>query len=130
VVLRLPFIGRSLQGAYDVTKIAGALSLAAALPYTTACKGHVAIDFFSQRLKRRGRLILDTSIHLTGMALFAFLAWRAVVYGVEMLRSGQVSQTVQWPVFWLPWAIGFCCAVVVLVLAHNLTHPGREMIKP
>jgi TRAP-type C4-dicarboxylate transport system permease small subunit len=130
VILRLPFIGRSLVGAYDITRIAGALSLAAALPYTTACKGHVAIDFFSQRLKPRGRLILDTLIRLSGMALFAFLTWRTVLYGVEMLRSGQVSQTLQWPLFWLPWAIGFCCSVVVLVLGHNLLHPDQEMIKP
>jgi TRAP-type C4-dicarboxylate transport system permease small subunit len=130
VILRLPFIGRSLVGAYDITKIAGALSLAAALPYTTACKGHIAINYFSQKLRPQGRLILDSVIHLMGMALFAFLAWRAVLYGVEMYRSGQVSQTLQWPVFWLPWAIGFCCGVVVLVLGHNLLHPDQEVIQP
>jgi TRAP-type C4-dicarboxylate transport system permease small subunit len=130
VVLRLPFIGKGMIGAYDIIKIGGALCLAAALPYTTACKGHVAINFFAQRLKRRGRLILNTCTHLTGIALFSFLAWRTVLYGTEMLRNGQVSQTLQWPVFWLPWAIGFCCAVVALVLAHGLLHPDREMIKP
>jgi hypothetical protein len=53
-----------------------------------------------------------------------------VLYGTEMLRNGQVSQTLQWPVFWLPWAIGFCCAAVALVLAYGLFHPDREVIKP
>ena len=42
VVLRVFRI--SLKGAYDITTIAGALTVAAALPYTTAIKGHVAIE--------------------------------------------------------------------------------------
>lgn len=128
VVLRLPFLGRSLTGAYDITRIAGALSLAAALPYTTACKGHIAIEYFAQKLGPRGRRVLDLAVDLLGMVLFAFLAWRTVLYGTEMYRTGQVSQTLQCPIFWVPWAIGFCCGVVVLVLGHHLLHPDREVV--
>lgn len=130
IVLRLPFIGRSLTGAYDIAKIAGALSLAAALPYTAACKGHIAIDYFAQKLRPRGRRILGIVIDLLGMVLFAFLTWRTSIYGVEMYRNSQVSQTLQWPLFWLPWAIGFSCGVVVLVLGHHLMHPDQEVVRP
>jgi len=130
VILRLKWINRPFVGAYDIVKIAGALSLATALPYTTAVKGHVAIEYFFHKLNRCGRIVLDTLIRLLGMALFAFFAWRSVVYGLNLHRNGQVSQTLQLPVFWVPFVIGFCCAVVVLVIGHNLIHPGREMIKP
>jgi TRAP-type C4-dicarboxylate transport system permease small subunit len=130
VVLRLKWINRPFVGAYDLVKIAGALSLAAALPYTTAVKGHVAIEYFFHKFNRRGRIVIDTVLRLLGMALFAFFAWRSVAYGFDLHRNGQVSQTLQLPVFWVPFVIGFCCAVVVLVIGHNLIHPGREMIKP
>jgi TRAP-type C4-dicarboxylate transport system permease small subunit len=134
VVLRITWIKQridlSFAGAYDIVKIAGALSLAAALPYTTAVKGHVAIEYFFHKFNRSGRLILDTVIRLLGMELFAFFAWRSVLYGLAFLRSGQGSLTLQLPIFWVPWFIAFCCGVVVLVIAYNLTHPGREMIKP
>ena len=130
VVLRLKWINRPFVGAYDLVKIAGALSLAAALPYTTAVKGHVAIEYFFHKFNRRGRIVLDTLLRLLAMALFAFFAWRSVAYGFDLHRNGQVSQTLQFPVFWVPFVIGFCCAVVVLVIGHNLIHPGREMIKP
>jgi len=130
VVLRLKWINRPFVGAYDLVKIAGALSLAAALPYTTAVKGHVAIEYFFHKFNRRGRIGLDTLLRLLAMALFAFFAWRSVAYGFDLHRIGQVSQTLQFPVFWVPFVIGFCCAVVVLVIGHNLIHPGREMIKP
>jgi hypothetical protein len=53
-----------------------------------------------------------------------------VFYGLDFQRTGQVSETLQLPVFWVPHVIGFCCAIVVLVIGYNLVHPGREMIKP
>jgi len=130
VILRLPWINRSLLGAYDIVKITGALTLAATLPYTTAVKGHVAIEYFFHKFNRRGRIVVDTIIRLMGMTLFAFLSWRSVIYGLDLYRIGQVSQTLQLPVFWIPYVIGFCCAIVVLVIGHNLIHPGKEMIKP
>ena len=130
VILRLPGINRSLFGAYDIVKITGALTLAATLPYTTAVKGHVAIEYFFHKLNRRGRIVVDTIIRLMGMTLFAFLSWRSFIYGLDLYRTGQVSQTLQLPVFWIPYVIGFCCGIVVLVIGHNLLHPGQEMIKP
>jgi len=90
----------------------------------------VAIEYFFHKFNRRGRIVIDTVLRLLGMALFVFFAWRSVAYGFDLHRNGQVSQTLQLPVFWLPFVIGFCCAVVVLVIGHNLIHPGREMIKP
>jgi len=130
VILRLPGINRSLFGAYDIVKITGALTLAATLPYTTAVKGHVAIEYFFHKLNRRGRIVVDTIIRLMGMTLFAFLSLRSFIYGLNLYRIGQVSQTLQLPVFWIPYVIGFCCGIVVLVIGYNLIHPGQEMIKP
>lgn len=128
VVLR--WFGRPLIGAYDIVKIAGAIALATALPYTTSVKGHVAIEYFFHKLNRTGRVIVDTLVRLLGIVLFGFLGWRCFLYGGEMQRSGQVMQTLQLPIFWLPWVIGVCCVVVMLVIVYNLLHPNKEMIKP
>lgn len=120
-----PFIG-----AYDIVEIAGAIAVAAALPYTTALKGHVAIEFFYHKLGRRGRLFLDVFLRLLSMTLFSFAAWQFVMYGNSIRANNQVSQTLKLPIFWLPWLIAFCLAVMVLVILHNMLHPGKEMIKP
>ena len=128
VVLR--YFNHPVKGAYDIVKIAGAITLASALPYTTAVKGHVAIEYFFHKLNRTGRVMLDSVIRLLGMGLFAFLSWRSFVYGLQLRQNGQVAQTLELPIFWVPWIIGFCCLVVLLVIGYNLIHPGREMIKP
>jgi len=130
VVLRLPLINRPFMGAYDIVRIAGAVALAAALPYTTAVKGHVAIEFFFHKLNRSSRLVVDSVMRLLSMALFAFLGWHSILFGLELHRTKQVSQTLNLPIFWLPMVIGCCCFVVVLVVTHHLVYPNREVIKP
>lgn len=134
VILRLKWVhavtGFTLVGVFDVVRITGAITLAAALPYTTAVKGHVAIEYFFHRLNRTSRLVVDSLMRLLSMGLFAFLGWRSIVYGFDLRRVGQVTQTLEWPIFWLPWFIGVCCFVVVLVITFHLLCPKKELIKP
>lgn len=123
-------LGQPLHGAYDMVRLASVVTIACALPYTTAVKGHVAIEYFFLKLRRPGRLVVDTLARLAAIALFAVLARQCVAYGQRLRQSGEMMPTLSVPVFWVPYLIAFCCAVVVLVIFHNLTHPGREMIKP
>lgn len=128
VVLRL--FRLSLTGAYDIVKIAAAITIAAALPYTTAIKGHVAIEYFFHKLGRRGRIVVDALMRLAGMALFSLLAWGCVDYGHSLRTRGEVSMTLQLPIFWVPYVLAVSCGLVVLIKAYHLAHPGKPMIKP
>jgi TRAP-type C4-dicarboxylate transport system permease small subunit len=130
VILRHPWVGHPVVGAYDIVKIGGAISLAAALPYTTAVKGHVAIDFLVRTLGPAGRWVLSSLISLMSIGLFAFFAVQSVRYGLYFHTVGQVSQTSEIPIFWVPCVIGGCCVVVVLVLVHGLVCPKRELARP
>ena len=122
--------GSALTGSFDIVRMAGLVAIAGALPYTTAVKGHVAIEFFFQKLNRPGRILVDTVCRLLVIILLAGFAWQSVIYGSALHRSGEVSLTLKAPVFWLAYVIAFSCAVTVLVKIHNLLHPGREMIRP
>jgi len=122
--------GHPLKGAYDVIEILGAVTIAGGLPYTTGCKGHVAIEFFFQRLSRRGRIVVDTFVRMITIPMFSFLTWRFVLYGVDLKASGQGTSTMGWPIFWLPWWMALCCGVMILVILYHLTHPGKELMKP
>jgi TRAP-type C4-dicarboxylate transport system permease small subunit len=128
VILRKP--GRPLPGAYDMVKIAAGLTIACGLPYTTAVKGHVAVEYFFHKLGRRGRIVTDTVLRLLIMALFSLFAWQLAQYGAGRRRSGEVSMTLQLPVFWVPHVMAFSCAVVVLVTLNHLFHPGKALLKP
>lgn len=122
--------GRPIVGSYDLVRICGALTIACALPYTTAVKGHIAIEYFFHKLPPLGRIAVDTLTRLLGIALFGLLASRSALYGRQLYEAGETSQTLALPVFWIPYVIAVCCALVMLVILHHLLHPGRPMVAP
>jgi TRAP-type C4-dicarboxylate transport system permease small subunit len=121
---------RPITGALDIVKFCLVLALAGSLPYTTAVKGHVAIEYFFLKLRRPARIVMDTLMRLLAMGLFALLSWDSMRGGIALRRTGDGTATLQIPLFWFSHVIAVSCAVVVLVILYNLTHPGREMIKP
>ena len=123
-------LGSPLPGALDIVTLSGLICISCALPYTTAVKGHVAIEYFFHKLSRRGRIVIDTSWRLLAIVLFAFLCRRCVLYGNSMYNSGEVTLTLKVPMFWTLYVLAFSCGVVTLVIVHNMLHPNREMIKP
>jgi TRAP-type C4-dicarboxylate transport system permease small subunit len=122
--------GPSLPGAYDIVKVLSAVMIACCLPYTTAVKGHVAVEFFFHMLSHRKRIAVDTVVRIVGIALFGCLAWYSCVYGAMLYRSGVVTDTLQIPLFWLPYILAFSCGVVTLIKVYNMLHPGRLLIEP
>ncbi len=129
VVLRL--FGTGLKGGVDIIGLAAGVTMAAALPYTTACKGHVAIEYFFQKLGRLGRTVVDAVTRLCVIALFGFLTVECFKYGSAMRQPPrQVTPTLEVPEFWVPYVLAVSTAVVCLVAFYHLFHPGRELIKP
>jgi len=122
--------GRPVTGSYDIVQMLGLIAIAGALPYTTAVKGHVAVEYFFNKLPRVGRTLIDTLMRLLMIALFALLAQQSVNYAWRLQASGEVSATLQWPVFWMPLVLAFCSGASALVVLHNLFHPGKVMISP
>ena len=121
--------GAPVKGAYDVVRVAGAVTIACALPVTTAMKGHVAIEYFFQRLNRGWRLAVDSVMRLVMIGGFLFAAYGSVMYGLRFLRNGQVTDTIAMPIFWVPWLMAVSFGVTALVVVFHLVYPGRELVR-
>ncbi len=127
IIMRLA--GCSRAGAYDLVRLAGGVTLAAALPLTTALKGHVAIEYFFNKLRRRGRLVVDIMMRLLQIVIFVVAAHASLQYGQRLRSSGEVTPTLQLPTFWLAWVVAGCCALTALVTLYQLLHPRRKMLR-
>lgn len=128
VILRR--VWEPITGANDLVGVLAVMVLAGAMPYTTASRGHVAVEFFAAKLGTRAHSALGFLVHLLGAALFAILCWYSMLYGRSLLKIGQVTLTLQLPVFWLPWVMGFSFGVVAMVLMHELVRPRQVLVKP
>ena len=88
VIARIFNVG--IVGAYDIVRVAGVVAIGSGLPYVTAVKGHIAIEFFYQNLNRHGRIAVDTLFRLAALTLFGFLVYKNIDYGLSLHASGEV----------------------------------------
>jgi len=123
-VLRVP-----TRGAYDLIKLCGAVTVSCAVPLTTAMKGHVSIEYFFHKLGRRGRVVVDSLMRSLMFAGFVCAAWSSFGYGLRFLKNGEVTSTVEIPVFWVPLLMSFAFAVTSLVVLFHMFYPGRELVQ-
>ncbi len=101
-----------------------------ALPLTKAVKGHIAIEYFFQKMGSRGRRVTDTVMRLVLLALFALLTWQFTLQGLNFLNSGEVTATLHMPMFWVPWLVAAACLATAGVTLWHLLHPGRSLVRP
>ncbi len=127
VALRLA--GHPVKGAYDIVRITGAVTVACALPLTTAVKGHVAIEYFFRKLNRVSRLAVDSCMRLVMICCFLLAAYECAGYGWRFLRNGQVTDTIEMPIFWVPWLMSAAFGLTAVIVVFHLVYPGREIIR-
>ncbi len=128
VFLRL--FNTGITGAYDLVRACGALSVACGLPYLTAVKGHIAIEFFYHKSGRTGRFLMDTIIRTSSLLIFGLLSFYTFRHGIALFDKGEVFPNLGLPVFWIPIVISFNSALMIIVFLYHMIHPGKEYIKP
>ncbi len=122
--------GHPLKGSYDIVRLLSLVTLSCALPYTTAVKGHVAVEFFFNKLPAPARLAVDSVMRLLTIGLFVLLAVQGVRYGQSLRASGEVMLTLGWPIHWASFVMAFGCAVSALVVLQHLLHPRKVFMAP
>ncbi len=128
VILRIFNIG--ITGAYDMVRACGAVAVACALPYLTAVKGHIAIEYFYHKCERSGRIVLDSFFRISSLIIFGILAVQTFRHGLSLAQTGEVFPNIGMPVFWIPLLISLNCILMMTVFFYHLIHPGKEFIKP
>lgn len=122
--------GMPVKGAYDWVRVLGAVAMGCALPLTKAVKGHIAIEYFFQKMGSRGRVVTDAVMRVILLLIFVLLTTRFVRQGIQFRESGETTMTLHMPMFWVSWLIAAGCALTVLVTAWHLLHPGRSLMRP
>jgi len=123
---------KPIAGLNDIIKILGCISMGFALPYVTACKGHIAIEYFFQKLWHTGRLVVDTIVRSAAIIFFIIIAYWSFVKGTKIYSTHECFSTLfsgHIPIFWLYYIIGISTAITALTILHNLIHPRKELIR-
>jgi TRAP-type C4-dicarboxylate transport system permease small subunit len=114
VTMRL--FGAPIPGAYEMVGFLGAVIVSFALAYTSLQRGHVAVELLFEKLPPRAQCFVEAGGNLIGAALFGLMAWQSLTYGTDLRHSGEVSLTLQMPIYPFVYGIALGSGILALVL--------------
>lgn len=105
----LRMMDEPFTGAAEVAGWLSAVTIAFGLGYTQVNRGYVEIDALVDRLPQSFQKPLRLAILFISMIFFALVSWQIAVYGFNVMRNGNLSETL-----WIPFypliillAVGF-----------------------
>ncbi len=119
VILRT--LKRPIVGTYELVGLLGALVVGFAIPQTSRLQGHVLMDFVTGRLPAGVQRFLQVITRILAMGLFIIIGWNMVGLGNDFRRVGEVTPTLQLPIYPVAYGIALCCLVECLVLFADMT---------
>ena len=117
VVLRL--FNKPIPGTYELVGFLGTVIVAFALAFTSMEKGHIAVEILVNKLPQRVQYVIEAFTNLVSVLLFGLIACQAAIYAMDIKKSGEVSLTLQMPVYPFIFGIAVGCALLCLLLIND-----------
>lgn len=114
VILRA--FGRPIIGTYEMVAFTGGVVIGFAMPITSWVRGQIFVDFFYQKFDQTWQNVFNVATRIASFILFLFIGWNLMVLATDMVKSGEVSLTLQLPFYPIAYGIGLACFVQCLVL--------------
>lgn len=107
--------GDSIVGAFELTGVAAGAAIALFMPLCQVRRGNIIVDFFTASLPDRVNDKFDRAGALLLALLFAVLAWRSTLGGINVWESNSETQIMGFPE-WVVYAFmvpGFALTAVI-----------------
>jgi TRAP-type C4-dicarboxylate transport system permease small subunit len=121
------FLGSPISGTYDYVSILTSVAIGLALAHCAVQKGHIAVDFFVEKLSAPVQKIIDTITGLLSVVFLLIASWQLVLYGEGMRITGQTSPSAMIPYYPFVYLVAlgvFMLAIVILLQVCNLMRKG------
>ena len=119
-----------VRGTFELMGYGGAVVTAFALAYTQIHRGHIAVDILVLGFSKRVRRVLNAVNRLILMAFFAVVTWQMAKYAKTLLKSGELTETLQIVYYPFTYAVALGCLVLALVFLtdffRSLFHREKE----
>ena len=114
------WVGFPLAGAYEVIGLLGTVSVSMALGYTAIERSHIAVNYILEFFPLPVQRAVECFDYVVCALLFALASWQSAVYAQDMKQFGEVSLTLQIPLYPFIYGISIGCGVLFLVLAIRI----------
>ncbi len=122
-------IGVSIVGAFELTGVAAGAAIALFMPLCQLRRGNIIVDFFTAKLPESVNDKLDRfGAFLLGV-IFALLAWRSTLGGINVWEANSETQIMGFPE-WVVYAFMVPAFALTALIALRQTLLGFGGMKP
>ena len=118
VVLRI--FKKPITGTYEMVGLLGAIVIGFGIPITSWIRGHIFVDFLTQKFPQGRRDVINIFTRLLGIGLFFIAGWNLIIVGMDLYSTGEVSLTRQLPFYPIAYGLAVSCFVQCLVLICDI----------
>ena len=113
-------VWRPISGTFELMGYFGAIVAAFALGYTQMMRGHIAVDILTRIFPPRAKTALGAFNNLVCMMFFSIASWQIVKLATNLMRTGEVTETLR--IIYYPFCYGVAlgCAALSLMLLIDL----------
>ncbi|CAN2040437.1 TRAP transporter small permease [Candidatus Magnetomoraceae bacterium gMMP-15] len=105
-----------IPGTYEIVGLLGAVFVSFSLAHTSMERGHIAVNFLVEKFSKKIQKIIDGINSLICSVLFALITWQSVIYAQSLKEAGEVSLTLQIPIYPFIYGISIGCGMLSIVL--------------
>jgi len=113
-------LGHPIVGAMEIISFGGAVVVGFAIPYASWKRVHVYVDLIVNKLNPGKKMALNAITRCMGMALFIFIGVNFIVYGLDLIRTGEVSASFRLPYYPIAFGLSLSCFLESITLFADL----------
>ncbi len=114
VLMRL--FWRPIVGSIEIISFCGAIVVGFSLPYSSWKKVHVIVDILLVKLSPAWKIALQGVTKGIGILLFLFIGINFIIYGLDLIRTGEVSGGLRIPYYPIVFGLAVSCFLTSLTL--------------
>jgi TRAP-type C4-dicarboxylate transport system permease small subunit len=109
-------LGHPIVGAMEIISFGGSVVVGFAIPYTSWKKSHVFVDMLLNSVSPGKQLVLNAITRCMGIALFIFIGINFIIYGLDLIRTGEVSASFKLPYYPIAFGLSLSCFLQSITL--------------
>ena len=112
--------GRPILGTYEIVAMCGGIVIGFVTPVTAWLRGHVFVDFVVKKFSPVAQEAINIVTRCAGIAMFTLVGVNVMKIGNTFRRAGEISNTLQLPLYPIAYAVGFSFFVLAITLACDI----------
>ena len=114
--------GHPLIGTYEISALCLGLVIAFGIPQVSLDRGHVYMEFLLAKFGHRGKTLMATFTRLLCLTLFVFIGVNLLKVGAGFQASGEVTATIQLPIYPVAYGVAACCFLQCAVFLSEIVN--------